>query len=124
MTPVSKFVPCLEKRLLVCCARTNLTPEGAKTLREILASKLDWDYLLWEAEENSVTPLLGRHLSAVAPGATPPAAQEHLGKIIRANTVRCARGAKRKNFSLITTKISRRSAVPLDWTRAISACAC
>ena len=50
---------------------------------------MDWDYLLWEAEENSITPLLERHLSAVAPGAAPPTAQEQLKKTCRANTVRC-----------------------------------
>jgi SHS family lactate transporter-like MFS transporter len=55
--------------LLVCCARTILTPAIATTIREILAGPLDWDYLLWEAEENSISPLLDRHLSAVALGA-------------------------------------------------------
>ena len=89
MTPVSEHAPCLEKQLLVCCARTKLTPESATTISEILARPLDWDYLLCESEENSVTPLLARHLEAVAPGAVPPAAQEHVKKIIRANTVRC-----------------------------------
>jgi hypothetical protein len=47
------------------------------------------DYLLWEAEENSITPLLERHLTAIAPGVAPPGAQEQLKKTCRANTVRC-----------------------------------
>jgi Uncharacterised nucleotidyltransferase len=89
MTPANENIPSPEKRLLVCCARTQLTPEVASTIREILAGPLDWDFLLWEAEENSITPLLDRHLSAVAPGATPAAAQEQLKKTCRANTVRC-----------------------------------
>ena len=75
--------------MLVCCARTKLTPEVATAIREILVGPLDWDYLLWEAEENSITPLLGRHLSAVAPDAAPAAAQEQLKNTCRANTVRC-----------------------------------
>jgi hypothetical protein len=89
MTPANENAPSPEKQLLVCCAHTSLTPEGATKIREILAGPLDWDFLLWEAEENSISPLLERHLSAVAPGAAPQAAQEQLKKTCRANTVRC-----------------------------------
>ena len=89
MTPANENAPAPEKQLLACCARTKLTPEGAATIHKILAGPLDWEYLLFEAEENSISPLLDRHLSAVAPGAAPPAAQEQLKKTCRANTVRC-----------------------------------
>jgi len=89
MTPANENPSCPEKQLLVCCARTRITPEIANAIRKILAGPVDWDYLLWEAEENSITPLLERHLSAIAPGAAPPAAQEQLKKTCRANTVRC-----------------------------------
>jgi Uncharacterised nucleotidyltransferase len=89
MTPANENPSCPEKQLLVCCARTRITPDIANAIRKILAGPVDWDYLLWEAEENSITPLLERHLSAIAPGAAPPAAQEQLKKTCRANTVRC-----------------------------------
>ena len=89
MTPANENAPSPEKQLLVCCARTKLTPAGATAIRQILQGPLDWEYLLWEAEENSITPLLERHLSAAAPGAGPAAAQEQLKKTCRANTVRC-----------------------------------
>src|ERR1700728_4770854 len=89
MTPANENAPSPEKQLLACCARTKLTPAVANTIRAILAPPLDWDYVLWEAEENSTTPLLDRHLSAVAPGAAPAAVQEQLKKTCRANTVRC-----------------------------------
>jgi hypothetical protein len=89
MTPANEHISSPEKRLLVCCARTKLTPEVASTIRKILTGPLDWDYLLWEAQENSITPLLERHLSAVAPDAAPAASQEQLKKTCRANTVRC-----------------------------------
>jgi hypothetical protein len=89
MTPANEIAPSPEKQLLVCCARTILTPDAATTIREILDRPVDWDLLLWEAEENSISPLLERHLSAVAPGAAPPAAQDQLKKTCRANTVRC-----------------------------------
>jgi hypothetical protein len=80
---------CLEKQLLVCCARTRVTAEEAQRIREIAAQSLDWDYLLSEAEANSVTPLLERHLTAIAPDCPPPAAKEQLKNTSRANTVRC-----------------------------------
>jgi hypothetical protein len=89
MTQANGNTPCPEKQLLVCCARTSLAPEGVTRIRKLLAGQLDWGYLLWEAEENSITPLLARHLAAVAPGAVPPGAQEQLKKTCRANTVRC-----------------------------------
>jgi Uncharacterised nucleotidyltransferase len=89
MTPANENLPCPEKQLLVCCARTQITPEIATAIRKILSGSLDWNYLLWEAEENSITPLLERHLTAIAPGAAPPAAQQQLKKTCRANTVRC-----------------------------------
>ena len=89
MTPPNENLPCPEKQLLSYCARTQITPEIAAGIRKILAGPVDWDYLLWEAEENSITPLIERHLSAVAPGAAPPTAQEQLKKTCRANTVRC-----------------------------------
>jgi len=89
MTPANEHISSLEKRLLVCCARTKLTPEVAATICEILAGPLDWDYLLCEAQENSITPLLDRHLSALAPDAAPATVREQLKKSCRANTVRC-----------------------------------
>jgi Uncharacterised nucleotidyltransferase len=89
MKPANENAPSPEKQLLACCARTKLTSAGATTIREILAGRLDWDYVLWEAEENSVSPLLDRHLSALAPAAARAAAQEQLKKTCRANTVRC-----------------------------------
>jgi len=87
--PANEHIPSPEKRLLVCCARAKLTPELASTIREILMGPLDWDYLLWEAQENSITPLLDRHLSAVAPDAAPAAVREQLKKTCRSNSVRC-----------------------------------
>jgi hypothetical protein len=89
MTPANENLLCPEKQLLVCCARTQITPEIATAIRKILAGPLDWGYLLAEAEENSITPLLDRHLSVVAPGVAPAAVQEQLKKTCRANTVRC-----------------------------------
>jgi hypothetical protein len=81
--------PCVEKQLLACCARTRLAPDDAQRIREITARPLDWEYLLAEAEANSITPLVERHLTANAAGAIPAAAREQLKNTCRANTVRC-----------------------------------
>ena len=89
MTAKIQGAPCLEKQLLVCCARTRVTAHEAQRIRKIAAQPLDWDYLLSEAEVNSVTPLLERHLTAIAPDGPPPAAREQLKNTSRANTVRC-----------------------------------
>jgi hypothetical protein len=77
-----------EKHLLICCARTRVSAEVAEKIRELAAQPLDWDYLLYEAEENSITPLLAKHLAEFAPDAAPSAANERLKKTCRANTVR------------------------------------
>jgi hypothetical protein len=55
-----------EKQLLVCCARTHLQPPVAGEIRRLLSLPLDWDFLLAEAVSHSVSPLLLRHIGAVA----------------------------------------------------------
>jgi hypothetical protein len=78
-----------EKQLLICCARTRVSPAIAARIREITAAPLDWEYVLYEAEENSITPLLARHLSDCAPEAIPSTSRQQIQKTSRANTVRC-----------------------------------
>src|SRR3984957_5964534 len=77
-----------EKQLLICCARTRVSPQVAQPIREITAQPLDWDHILYEAEENSPPPLLAKPLTEFAPAALPAAAAELLNKTCRANTVR------------------------------------
>jgi hypothetical protein len=83
------YAGCPEKQLLVSCARTTMVPEVAERIREITARPLDWDFVLSEATENSVGPLLEMNLRAVVPDAVPAAAMERLKISCRANTVRC-----------------------------------
>ena len=80
---------CAEKQLLASCARTRMIPEIAERIREIVAEPLDWDFVLGEATENSVEPLLEMNLRAVVPDGAPAAAMERLKLACRANTVRC-----------------------------------
>ena len=78
-----------EKQLLVCCARTCVTDETAAQIRARVSSALDWDYLLSEADENSLTPLLSRNLFACAGDAMPAADRERLETAARASNARC-----------------------------------
>jgi Uncharacterised nucleotidyltransferase len=80
---------CAEKHLLVCCARTRIIPAIADRIREITRGSLDWDFVLSEATENSVGPLLDLNLRTVAPDSVPAAAMKRLKIACRANTVRC-----------------------------------
>jgi hypothetical protein len=58
-------------------------------MQKLVARPLDWAYLLSEAAENSITPLLERQLCAVVPEAIPPEYLSQLRSASRANTVRC-----------------------------------
>ncbi len=80
---------CAEKQLLVSCARTRMVSEIAERIREITAAPLDWDFVLSEATENSVGPLLDLNLRAVTPESVPAGVMERLKITCRANTVRC-----------------------------------
>jgi hypothetical protein len=89
MTLFTGLSACPEKLLLVLCARREPPPEIESQIREILAQRLDWDYVLEEATENSVMPLLERSLRTLGGGLVPSAAREKLTAACRANTVRC-----------------------------------
>jgi Uncharacterised nucleotidyltransferase len=88
---VSSFTEniCPEKRLLLCCARTRLPPAFVKEIRELAAGPLDWDYLLDDAAQNSLRPLLARHLSVCAAGIVLPEELKRLLNAARANAARC-----------------------------------
>jgi hypothetical protein len=89
MTLSSTDTVCPEKRLLVYCARTRMEPAIADEIRALVGCPLDWDYLLAQAAENSLTPLLARNLSGSAAGIVPPDQMKRLTDATRANTARC-----------------------------------
>ena len=80
---------CPEKELLACCARTRIDPASTQKIVALLNENLDWAYVLDQAEENSIIPLLGRQLQALPVGAVPPLVLERLKDACRANTIRC-----------------------------------
>ncbi|MGH9738220.1 MAG: nucleotidyltransferase domain-containing protein [Candidatus Acidiferrales bacterium] len=77
-----------EKQLLVRCSRTRLESQAADDIRRLLALPLDWNFLLAQAGSNSVTPLLLRSISSVAPDAMPPEQLARLKNHVRAAAVR------------------------------------
>ena len=79
---------CPEKQLLVCCARTRVDAPVTAEIRRLLALPLDWDFLLAQAAENSVAPLLGRQLSTVDSHTVPPEQLARLKNSVRAASVR------------------------------------
>ena len=80
---------CLEKQLLAYCLHAQLDPSLVQKIARLLERDLDWDYILNEAEENSITPLVGRQLHAIGPAALPAFAADRFKNACRANTIRC-----------------------------------
>jgi hypothetical protein len=78
-----------EKRLLLCCARTQLSLALGQEIRELAAGPMDWEYLLADAAEHSLRPLLARHLFGAAAEIVPTAALKRLTDAVRTNTGRC-----------------------------------
>jgi putative nucleotidyltransferase-like protein len=87
----SSFIDTLspETLLLVCCARTRMCREVAQEVRALAASNLNWDALLYGADQNSMVPLLDRHLRAVAADVAPTPQMIRVNEANRANTLRC-----------------------------------
>jgi hypothetical protein len=78
-----------EKRLLVHCARSSLRLADMEAIRDLVQQPLDWHYILADAAENSVTPLLNRSLQQAASNLVPDAIFDQLKEAYRANTIRC-----------------------------------
>src|ERR1700735_1210442 len=89
MTSAVSNSACPEKQLLAYCSHTQLEPSLTQKIGRLLERDLDGDYILNEAEENSITALVGRQLNALGPDALPASAAERLKNACRANTIRC-----------------------------------
>ncbi|MEM8808776.1 MAG: hypothetical protein AAGF01_22390, partial [Cyanobacteria bacterium P01_G01_bin.38] len=51
-----------EVELLLCCARTQITPEGVDRIKSLLTTELDWEFLIILAARHRVLPLLFHNL--------------------------------------------------------------
>ena len=74
----SSLVARSEHELLLCCARTHAASHVVVRLRELAASKIDWEYLFLLARRHAVLPLLYLQLDRHASDLIPP---EHLRKL-------------------------------------------
>src|SRR6185369_15281035 len=62
-----------ENELLLCCARTDASPEVAARIRELTTTnELDWDYLFLLARRHAVVPLLYLNLARERADLIPP----------------------------------------------------
>ena len=68
----------LENELLLCCARTDASDRVAARIREIAATKIDWEYLFLLARRHSIVPLVYRQLDRHAADLIPT---EHLNQL-------------------------------------------
>jgi hypothetical protein len=77
--------------LLLCCARTNASNRVAARLREIAATKIDWEYLFLLARRHSIVPLvylqLERHASDLVPAEHLNQLKKHYLENVARNTV-------------------------------------
>jgi hypothetical protein len=63
----------VENELLLCCARTEASPQVATRIRELAASKdFDWNYLFLLARRHAVIPLLYSRLAHEGANLIPP----------------------------------------------------
>ncbi len=89
MTSAVSNSACPEKQLFAYCAHSQPDPSLKQKIAELLERNLDWEYILDQAEENSITPLVSRQLHGIATGGMPASAADRLKNASRANTIRC-----------------------------------
>ena len=77
-----------EVDLLLCCARTNLSPENVEQMRGLLHSEMDWAHLLRIAGGNGLIPLLYFNLKNNFPDLVPAPITDRLHVQFLANAGR------------------------------------
>ncbi|MCA1591836.1 MAG: nucleotidyltransferase family protein [Acidobacteria bacterium] len=77
-----------ERELLLCAARTHVSDEVARRIRELLGENLNWEYLYQQAKRHSVLQLIYWQLNATAPGGTPSVPLKKLKDNYRDNAAR------------------------------------
>ena len=71
--------------ILLSCARPQITPERAATIREVLQNGIDWEYLFRVAGRHGLMPLLYYQLNAICPESVPAALLNRLKTRFHAN---------------------------------------
>jgi hypothetical protein len=88
MNPALRSSNCPEKQLLALCACTRPTAEQKHDILAVLSGPIDWNWLLVESLENSVTPLLHRQLLRLGPFVIPAEIEEKLKAMGRSIAMR------------------------------------
>jgi hypothetical protein len=76
---------CPEIELLLCCARTQPSPEIGQQIQTLAQQSLDWSYLLQTAARHSVLPLLYQNLRTLCPEAVPKPVLSELRNFFHTN---------------------------------------
>ena len=76
-----------EDELLLCCARTDRSPEIATRIGTLVEASTDWEHLVRTAHAHGVAPLLFWHLDTTCPGLVPESAYSHLREYFQANSL-------------------------------------
>jgi Uncharacterised nucleotidyltransferase len=75
-----------EEELLLCCARTHMSPATASRIRTLLLDEIDWEYLFGIAQWHGVMPLLYHSLKSTCPESVPQAKFQQLRSFFQANS--------------------------------------
>ncbi|MFM7573882.1 MAG: nucleotidyltransferase family protein [Snowella sp.] len=76
---------CPEIELLLCCARTQPSPEISQQIQTLVQQTLDWPYLIQTAARHSVLPLLYQNLKTLCPEAVPKPVLSELRNFFHTN---------------------------------------
>lgn len=76
---------CPEIELLLCCARTQPSPEIGQQIQTLAQQSLDWSYLLQTAARHKVLPLLYQNLKTLCPEAVPKPVLSELRNFFHTN---------------------------------------
>jgi Uncharacterised nucleotidyltransferase len=60
-----------EIELILCCARTHITPSTAERIKTLLQQDINWNYLIKIASRNGIVPILSESLKTIGPEALP-----------------------------------------------------
>ncbi len=77
-----------ETDLLLCCACVCADSEKAERIATLAQTDMDWSYLIWEASQHRMTPLLYWHLNTLCPEVVPKATMSYLREHFNANARR------------------------------------
>jgi hypothetical protein len=77
-----------EDTVLLCCARTSMDKAVINNVKAVLNSGLDWNYIIENALQHGIAPLLYHNLSGLADERVPEKVVEYLRKLYNGNVAR------------------------------------